>query len=86
MNTIQLEVQGMSCGGCIKRVTDTLERLKGVRTVTVDLFSGHVSVSGDLAEGGDELAVVLSAAGYPAKVATAAGATVFTKKSGGCCG
>lgn len=98
MNTIQLEVQGMRCGGCAKRVTDTLQSLNGVRTVDVDLASGHVRVQGNLPEGGDSLVLALTAAGYPAMVCTVVTSTstptptptpiltAVTKKSGGCCG
>ncbi len=84
MNTIQLEVQGMHCGGCVKRVTSTLVPLQGVSHVDVDLAAGRVSVGGDFPQGSDALVVALTAAGYPAKVATS-GSTA-PPKSGGCCG
>ena len=86
MSTIHLEVQGMSCGGCVKNVTAALTRVPGVSTVDVDLQAGHVAVSGDLPQGGDPLALALTAAGYPAKVTSATAATTAVKKSGGCCG
>lgn len=87
MSTIHLEVQGMSCGGCVKRVTNALQSLQGVNTVDVDLPTGHVSVSGDFPQGGAPLVLALTAAGYPAKltIATTAAAS-GEKKSGGCCG
>ena len=47
MTTIYLEVQGMSCGGCVKRVTETLQCMGGVTGVEVDLATGHVSVHGE---------------------------------------
>lgn len=84
MNTIQLDVQGMHCGGCVKRVTATLVPLRGVSHVDVDLTAGRVSVQGDFPQGSDALVVALTAAGYPAKVATS-GSSV-SQKSGGCCG
>ena len=86
MSTIHLEVQGMSCGGCVKNVTAALTRVPGVSTVDVDLQAGHVAVSGDLPQGGDPLALALTAAGYPTKVTSATAATTAVKKSGGCCG
>ena len=92
MNTIDLEVQGMSCGACVKHVTQALQPLAGVSGVDVDLQSGHVRVTGDLPQGGDSLAQVLTAAGYPAKLSTSAIPTAIAvpqaKKSGGgcCCG
>lgn len=86
MNTINLEVQGMSCGGCVKRVTNTLQSLQGVNTVDVDLPTGHVSVSGYFPQGGDPLVLALTAAGYPAKLTSATVSVSDEKKSGGCCG
>ena len=86
MNTINLEVQGMSCGGCVKRVTAALQPLNGVSSVDVDLPTGHVRVNGDFPQGGDSLVLALTSAGYPAKLTTSTEATPVAKKSGGCCG
>ena len=86
MSTINLEVQGMNCGGCVKRVTNALQPLPGVSSVNVDLPSGYVSVGGDFPQGGDSLVLALTAAGYPAKLTSATVATSGGKKSGGCCG
>ena len=86
MNTIHLQVQGMSCGGCVKSVTTALKSLPGVSSVDVDLPTGHVTVNGDLHQGADPLALALTAAGYPAKLASPAVAPPVGKKSGGCCG
>ncbi len=90
MNTIHLEVQGMSCGACVKHVTHALQPLAGVSGVDVDLQSGHVRVTGDLSQGGDSLALALTVAGYPAKLSTSATPLAIpqAKKSGGgcCCG
>lgn len=35
--TLELKVEGMSCGHCQKRVTDALSGLKGVKNVVVSL-------------------------------------------------
>lgn len=86
MSTIHLEVQGMSCGGCAKSVTAALATLPGVKTVEVNLQAGHVTVDGDLPQGGDPLVLALTAAGYPAKLTSATTASPPVKKSGGCCG
>lgn len=88
MSTIHLEVQGMTCGGCVKNVTAALRPLTGVSAVDVDLQAGHVTVNGDLLQGGDPLVLALTAAGYPAKLVTgmATAAVPGTQKSGGCCG
>ncbi|MDF1484919.1 heavy metal-associated domain-containing protein [Ramlibacter sp. H39-3-26] len=71
MNTIDLEVQDMSCGSCVKHVTQALKPLPGVSGVDVDLHAGRVRVHGDLAQGSDALVSALEAAGYPAQVAAA---------------
>ena len=86
MNTIHLQAQGMSCGGCVKSVTAALKSLPGVSSVDVDLPAGHVTVNGDLNQGADPLVLALTAAGYPAKLASSAIAPPVVKKSGGCCG
>ena len=88
MNTVDLEVQGMSCGACVKHVTQALQPLNGVSAVAVDLQSGHVKVSGDLQQGVDPLISALESAGYPAKLAGSADSIAAPKKSGGgcCCG
>lgn len=88
MSTIHLEVEGMSCGSCVKSVTAALKPLAGVSTVDVDLQGGHVTVNGDLPQGGDPLVLALTAAGYPAKLVTGTttAAPPAAKKPGGCCG
>ena len=86
MNTIQLEVQGMSCGGCVKSVNAALKLLPGVSSVEVDLPAGHVTVNGDLSQGSGPLVLALTAAGYLAKLASATTTPMGIKKSGGCCG
>lgn len=91
MNTIDLQVEGMSCGACVKHVTQALQALTGVSGVEVELQSGHVRVSGELAQGGDPLVASVSAAGYPAKLATASSSTsqpealgCHSGRTGGC--
>ncbi|UUZ76646.1 heavy-metal-associated domain-containing protein [Polaromonas sp. P1(28)-13] len=47
-----------------------LQALTGVSGVEVDLQSGHVRVSGEFLQSSDPLVSALTAAGYPAKLAT----------------
>jgi copper chaperone CopZ len=86
MNIIDLQVEGMSCGACVKHVTQALQLLPGVSGVEVDLASGRVRVSGELAQGGDPLVKALTTAGYPAKLATDASTPAATAppKASGC--
>ncbi|MGQ0597568.1 heavy-metal-associated domain-containing protein [Aquabacterium sp.] len=85
MNTIDLEVQGMSCGSCVKHVTQALQSLSGVQQVDVDLKSGHVQVSGAVSFDAQTLISALDAAGYPAKLSTSV-VPLVDKPSGGCGG
>ncbi|MBE9376341.1 copper chaperone [Allosaccharopolyspora coralli] len=44
MDTVQLQVTGMSCSGCEQRIAKVLGRVDGVREVSADHSSGHVHV------------------------------------------
>jgi copper chaperone CopZ len=88
MKTVELQVQGMSCGSCVKRVTEALRPLEGVSDIVVDLEVGRVKVSGD--SDSHTLLAALQEAGYPAHLATMG--SVASKKTsscggsvGGCC-
>ena len=70
MSTIDLTVEGMSCGSCVKRVTQALQSLPGVEGVKVDLSSGQVQVSGELPQEAGPLVEVLASVGYAARLAT----------------
>ncbi len=87
MNHIELNVQGMTCGSCVKHVDAALRQLAGVSAVEVDLNAGRVRVTGSPA-----IAAVLSAleqAGYPAQQAASAASSAKPAnnagKSGCCC-
>lgn len=83
MSTIELNVQDMTCGACVKHVTAALSPLPGVDAVEVDLQAGRVRVSGSP----DDAALIaaLDDAGYPAQLASPANAPA-TPKAGGCGG
>lgn len=88
MKTVELQVQGMSCGSCVKHVTKALRPLEGVSDVAVDLQAGRVKVSGDLDN--YVLLAALQGAGYPAQLAAVESATSKTtsgcgRNGGGCC-
>ena len=44
METIVLKVSGMSCGGCVKSVTNVLQDLPGVSKAEVSLEKGEAKV------------------------------------------
>ena len=43
MTTTVIDVEGMTCGNCVKHVTEELTELDGVSAVDVDLNAGGVS-------------------------------------------
>ena len=44
METLVLQVKGMTCGGCEQRLGTVLRRVQGVRDVAADHTSGRVEV------------------------------------------
>lgn len=65
--TTTVEVDGMTCGGCVAHVTEALEGIDGVLNVSVELRSGESSpvtvVSNDALDG-DALRAAVAEAGY----------------------
>ncbi|MES2536248.1 MAG: heavy-metal-associated domain-containing protein [Pseudomonadota bacterium] len=66
----QLQVEGMSCGGCVKSVTRCVQAIDPGAKVDVDLNSKTVRI--DSGAGLDVLRAALSEAGYPVTAATGA--------------
>ena len=62
---LKLKVEEMSCGHCVKAVTEAANSVSDVGKVDVDLAGGMVTVSGDP----DSAAVIaaLEEAGFPAQ-------------------
>jgi copper chaperone len=52
METITMNVQGMSCGGCVASVTRVLKAVPGVTDVAVTLEPGAAKVTFDPAKTG----------------------------------
>ena len=74
MATLNLTVSNMSCGNCVKHVTNALSAINGVQTVDVDLKSGHVKVEGDLPADTNVFINALAEEGYPATLSNPASA------------
>jgi copper chaperone CopZ len=83
MSEIKLDVSGMTCGSCVKHVTNALKPLDGVEDVSVDLATGKVKVT-RAADKADDLIAALVEDGYPAQLD--AGGTNQAKQAGGCGG
>lgn len=65
METLVLQVQGMSCTGCAQRIGTVLRRVEGVREVAADHATGRVEVRADLSVTDRQvLAERIEAAGY----------------------
>lgn len=45
MKTLVMAVDGMSCQNCVRHVTEALEELTGVDSVSVSLEENHATVS-----------------------------------------
>lgn len=50
MQQVILKVSGMTCGGCVKSITNALQAKDGVKETKADLDSATVSVSFDPAK------------------------------------
>jgi copper chaperone len=86
MSSIELKVEGMSCGSCVKHIKEALAPLAGVEAVEVDLAAGQVRVTGTPTSAA--LLAALDAAGYPAQLLAATtpiAGKAAGSASGGCC-
>jgi copper chaperone len=62
--TERFEVRGMTCGHCVKAVTDELAAVPGVRAVEVDLDDGVASVISDDGVDTERVRAAVDEAGY----------------------
>ncbi|EUB71875.1 Heavy metal transport/detoxification protein [Pseudomonas sp. GM41(2012)] len=60
-------VQGMSCGHCVKAITQALQAKDPAASVRIDLAAKEVGVESALSA--DQVIAVITEEGYPAKVA-----------------
>ena len=70
MATVTLNIDGMTCGGCVKSLTKVLNGLDGVRSATVSLENKNAQVEFD--EGKIQIAQLVEAvedAGFDARAA-----------------
>ncbi|AEV73326.1 copper chaperone [Mycolicibacterium rhodesiae NBB3] len=75
MSTTTFIVVGMSCGGCVRKVTGELSGIDGVRDVAVDLTSGQVAVTSNAPMDQSAFRAAVESAGY-----TVAGSDTATKE------
>ena len=66
MNTT-ITVSGMTCGHCVKSVTEELSKIAGVKEVKVDLESGNVDITSESELAKADLTHAIQEAGYEIK-------------------
>ena len=64
MSTSTYTVTGMTCGHCVKSVTEEVSKIEGVTRVDVDLASGKVTVESDAPVDAGAFAAAVDEAGY----------------------
>lgn len=70
VNSVEVDVEGMSCGNCVSKLTRNLEQLEGVAFAVVTLEPGHASVNGAV---GEEVVVeAIRASGFKPLIPAAA--------------
>ena len=47
METLTLNIKGMTCGGCVKSVSNVLQQLPGVASVNVSLEQNNAAINYD---------------------------------------
>ena len=62
--TSTYRVEGMTCGHCVRAVTQEISSLPGVSDVIVDLPTGRVTVCSERAMTDAEIAAAVDEAGY----------------------
>jgi copper chaperone len=66
-NTLNLAIEGMHCGACVRRVTTALQGVEGVTVKSVEV--GSAKVIFDAAEtSAQDIAAALDRNGFPARV------------------
>ena len=79
-----VEINGMTCGGCVKTVEKALQSIEGVETVNVTLNPPTANLETTHNISNEQLKEVLSKAGSYSLASDSEGDNV-TKKSGGSC-
>ncbi len=64
MATSTWTVTGMTCGHCVKAVTEEVSAIEGVEGVEVDLESGRVTVTATADPTREQMAAAVDEAGY----------------------
>ncbi|WP_415764682.1 heavy-metal-associated domain-containing protein [Pseudomonas sp. ZB1P45] len=63
-----LDVSDIGCGGCVSKITKTIQALDSEATVSVDRNAGKVNVESN--ESPERVRAVVDALGFPSKIST----------------
>ena len=66
-NNIRLSIEGMHCGACVRRVTNALSEVEGVRVDSVEVGSAKVEFD-PAAVTPEEIAAAVDRIGFKAQV------------------
>jgi copper chaperone CopZ len=66
-DTLKLSIEGMHCGGCIRRVTTALEAIKGVESASVEVGSARLNFHPEQTNA-EEIAAAINRIGFSARV------------------
>ncbi len=64
--TLRLSIEGMHCGGCVRRVTAALEGVKGVETGKVEVGSALMTFDPDQATA-EDIEAAINRIGFAAR-------------------
>ncbi|MGH9597028.1 MAG: heavy-metal-associated domain-containing protein [Edaphobacter sp.] len=66
-DTLTLTIQGMHCGGCVHRVTNALQGIKGIELETVEVGSARMTVD-SVQTSVEEIVAAVDRIGFSAQV------------------
>ena len=67
-DTLELSIEGMHCGACVRRVTNALQTVPGVQINSVEVGSAKLEFNPEDTTP-EEITAAVSGIGFPAKVA-----------------
>jgi copper chaperone CopZ len=66
-DSLTLSIEGMHCGGCVRRVTTALEGVKGVELGSVEVGSAEMTIDPNRVSV-EEIAAAVARIGFSARV------------------
>ena len=64
LNSLDLQIEGMACSGCVERVENAVKAIPGVASVSVDLQTKRAKVTLSGAPDLDAITAAIRKAGY----------------------